>query len=90
MTICPVRVGVQGAIPRIDRGSVGRRHLKPAAPVDRQIERVAGVGERTLNVQAADRRGAHAQPELRAFGNGGVAPAVGHAHQPFRLIHQDR
>src|SRR5208282_684223 len=39
-----------------------------------------------LDVDAANRRGAYAQANLRAFGNGRVTAAVRHPHQPFGLV----
>jgi hypothetical protein len=56
----------------------------------RQIEGVAGVGERALNVDAADRGGANAEADLRPFGNGRVTAAVRDPHQTLCLIDEVR
>ncbi len=71
-----IRVGVERAVAGVDGVAIRRRHLEPTAPFDREIELVAGIGQGALNVDAADRRGANAKADLRAFGNGRVAAPI--------------
>ena len=63
----PLRVSVEAASARVIGVAVGVRHLEPAAPLDGEVELVAGLGQHALNVQVADRRRLHAEAELRAL-----------------------
>ena len=71
-----IRIGVESPVTGINGVAVRRCHLEPTPPLNREIELVASVGQRALNVDAANRGGANAEADLSAFRNGRVAAAI--------------
>ncbi len=59
---------------------------KAPRPLMARSIRIAGIGQRTLDVHLAHRRGAHAQTEISAFRHAVVAATDRHALQPVDLI----
>ena len=79
---------VEGTGARVERLAARAGDLEPAAPVDGEVERVGGLGQRALDVQVADADGAHAEADLRALRHHVLAAAVGHALGALRLVDQ--
>ncbi|MHC2776987.1 hypothetical protein ACVIM7_006478 [Bradyrhizobium liaoningense] len=67
---------------------VGTEHLKPAATVDREVVGVAGLGQRALDVQLADRRRLDAEAEICAFRDRRGAVDVRDALHAVHLVEQ--
>src|SRR5690606_40090075 len=71
---------------RIKNFAVCTCHLKPTTAIKRQIELIARVSERALNMELTNGRSAHPKANLCTFRNRALSAAIWSACCPLDLI----